>query len=145
MQWKERLLKDMKALPNFTDHGKIGHQDIAKEIQSSGVWAYPTGFPEVYCITGVKAQTGGAWPVTTDFAVLTETVPFGDKMHLEELDSESHTGKWTEDKIEEFKQLLIKRLKTPHAEEERKEMSDWAVANMSWANTAKKWDARFNK
>jgi len=145
MQWKERLLQDMKNLPNFTDHGKIGHKDIAEEIQSSGVWAYPTGFPEVYCITGVKAQAGGAWPITTDFAVLPETVPFGDKMHIDELDSESHTGKWTEEKIEEFKQLLIKRLKTPPAEEERKEMSDWAMANMSWANTAKKWNARFNK
>jgi len=143
MLWKEKLINSMKDLPNFTDHGRIGHQDIANTIKSASIWAYPTAFPEVYCITGVKAQLGGAWPVISDFAVLPETVPYGDKLHIEELDSDSHTGKWTEEQLKEYKDMLVERLKNPPTNEQRKEMSDWAKDNMSWTNTAKQWDEIF--
>lgn len=143
MRWKEKLIQDQKNLPNFTDHGKIGHEQVVKEIETAGIWAYPTAFPEVYCITGVKAQAGGAWPVISDFAVLPETVPYGDKIEIEELDKDNHVGKWSEKKLEEFKQMLIKRLKNPPTNEERKEMMKWAKENMSWAQTAKGWDEKF--
>lgn len=145
MMWKDRLIADQKRLKNFTDHGKVGHKEIANIIKSAGVWAYPTGFPEVYCITGVKAQLGGAWPVTSDFAVLPETVPFGDKVHIEELDKEQHVGRWTEAKLEEFTKLLVKRLKNPPTYKERKEMADWVIKNHSWSVTAKGWNEEFNK
>lgn len=145
MMWKDRLIAQQKDLPNFTDGGKIGHHKIVEEIESAGIWAYPTGFPEVYCISGVKAQAGGAWPVIADFAVLPETVPFGDKIEIEELDKDIHVGKWNEKLLEEYKQMLIKRLKNPATEEERKEMSDWAVKNHAWSVTAKGWDEEFTR
>jgi len=145
MMWKDRLVAQMKDLPNFTDHGKIGHHEIAKEIKSAGVWAYPTAFPEVYCITGVKAQLGGAWPVISDYAALSETVQYGDKIHIEELDKETHTGKWTEEQLKEYKDMLVERLKNPPTNKQREEMSNWAKDNMSWKNTAIQWDGIFTK
>jgi tetratricopeptide (TPR) repeat protein len=141
MEWKNKLVADQKRLKNFTDHGKISHKEIAKTILSAGVWAYPTGFPEVYCITGVKAQAGGAWPVYSNFAALKETVHFGDKIQIEE--NEDHVGKWSEDRLEEFKQLLISRLKNPASEKVRQAMMKWAQTNMSWEKTAKEWSDEF--
>lgn len=145
MEWKEKLIQNMKELPNFTDHGKVGHDEIAKAIKSAGIWAYPTGFPEVFCITGVKAQLGGAYPVTSDFAVLPETVPHGDKIHIEELDKDTHVGRWTDKLLEEYKDMLVKRLKNPPTEEERQKMTKWAIENYAWSVTAKGWNDEFLK
>lgn len=141
MEWKARLIQEQKNLKNFTDHGKIGHEEIARTIASAGIWAYPTGFPEVYCITGVKAQAGGAWPVYTNFAALKETVKFGDGIDIEE--NSSHVGEWTEELLEDFKQILIHRLKNPASKEQRQRMIDWAKNNMSWEETARGWDKEF--
>lgn len=143
MQWKEDLIKDGKDLKNFQDHGRIGHQQIVEEIAKAGVWAYPTAFPEVYCITGAKAQAGGAWPVTSDYAALKDIVKYGDKVHIEEA-NESHVGKWTQQAIDEFTEKLIYRLKNPPTEKERKEMQDWARNNLSWVSTAQGWNDEFS-
>lgn len=146
MAWKAKLIEEQKGLKNFTDHGKIGHKEIVREILSAGVWAYPTGFDEVYCITGVKAQAGGAWPVYSNHAALRDTVQFGDKVEIESKKVDGHdVGVWTDDKIEEFKQKLIYRLKNPVTDHERQKMMEWARANMSWSSTAYDWHEEFSK
>lgn len=146
MAWKYRLIEDQKRLKNFTDHGKIGHDKIAEEIQSSGVWAYPCPFPEVYCITGVKAQAGGAYPVISDYAALKETVKYGSKLPMEELDARNHVGYWGEKELEAYKQELISVLKSPEkVNKKRTEMMKWARENMSWKKTAQAWSEEFEK
>lgn len=146
MAWKAKLIKEQRTLKRFTDHGKIGHKEIVSEIFSAGVWAYPTGFDEVYCITGVKAQAGGAWPVYSNHAALKDTVQFGDKVEIESQKIDGHdVGVWTEEKIEEFKQKLIHRLKNPATDDERQPMMAWARSTHSWANTAKGWHDEFQR
>lgn len=137
MGWKSKLIKDMDGLQNFTDHGKIGHNEIVHEIQSAGVWAYPTHFPEVYAITAVKAQAGGAWPVYTNYAALKETVLFGDKLDI----PTTGTGEAviTDKEAKEFTDMLIYRLKNSATEEQRQVMSDTVLAKFSWKNTALGW------
>lgn len=141
MAWKNQLIATGEKLANVYDHGKINHDQIVQEIFKSGVWAYPTGFPEVYCITGVKAQAGGAWPVVSNFAALKETVKYGDKVEVPELDN--HIGKWTQKEVDEYTQLLIERLQNPIDEKNRQEMMNWARNEMSWASTAQQWDIDF--
>lgn len=60
-----------------THLGRIGHRELAKEYLSSGIWLYPTNFPEISCIAAMKAQVAGCIPVCTDFAALKETVKAG--------------------------------------------------------------------
>jgi len=141
MQWKEELIKDGESLQNFTDHGKINHQQIVEEIFKSGIWAYPTGFPEVYCITGVKAQAGGAWPVISNFAALKETVPFGDKIDITETDQ--HIGKWQKEDVAQYTKLLISALQNPPSEEDRQEMMTVIRTTRDWKNTAEQWHEDF--
>jgi glycosyltransferase involved in cell wall biosynthesis len=147
MGWKEKLLNMQSQLADkgVTNHGKIGHGQIVREIYKSGVWAYPSPFPEVYCITGVKAQAGGAWPVVSDYAALRDTVQYGDKQPMPNYDEQSRAGKWEYKDLEEYRDKLIHRLKNPPTREERTEMMKWARNNMSWEATAKGWSDEFSK
>lgn len=146
MAWKKKLLTMEAELESqgVTNHGKIGHTQIVKEIYKSGVWAYPSPFPEVYCITGVKAQAGGAWPVISDYAALKDTVQYGDKQPMPNYDKHSRAGKWEYKDLEEYRDKLIHRLKNPPTKEDRTEMMKWARNNMSWEATAKEWSDEFS-
>lgn len=145
MHWKDALIKQASSLKNFTDHGKIGHIDIVKEILSAGIWAYPTSFPEVSCITAMKAQAGGAWPVYTNFAALKTTVKYGDSVDGVEENAKTHAGYMNDKNIEEFKQKLIYRLKNPIADEERAKMMKDARGNMTWRSVANSWKEEIEK
>lgn len=147
MSWKEELLSTQKALASLgvTNHGKIGHKQIVQEIFSSGVWAYPSPFPEVYCITGVKAQAGGAWPVTSDYAALDETVKYGVKVPMPRKQKMGGAGIWDEKDLKKYEDKLIDTLKNPPSEEQREVMMQWARNNKSWQQTAEGWSDEFAK
>lgn len=145
MAWKEKMLKWEQELDGVNDHGKIGHKQIAEEIFKSGVWAYPCPFPEVYCITAVKAQAGGAVPVSSNFAALKETVKYGEILDMKAQDEKTPVGQWDKEELQKFKLALIKVLKDPDYQESiRKDMMTWA-RTQSWENTAKGWIEDFEK
>lgn len=143
MAWKQKLIDQGRNLIDFRDNDKIGHEQIIEEIQKAGVWAYPTMFPEVYCITAAKAQAGGAWPVSSDFAVLDDMVRFGYKQHMEEHSAQSHVGMWSEKEINQYTNALIDVLKNPPTEEQRREMMEFTRKKRSWLRTAEGWSEDF--
>lgn len=63
--------------------GRIGWEDLAKEMCSAGVWIYPTQFPEISCMAAMEAQAAGCIPVSSRCAALAETV-FTDPATLRE-------------------------------------------------------------
>jgi glycosyltransferase involved in cell wall biosynthesis len=99
------------------------------------VFAYPCFFPEVACITCLKAQAGGAWPVTSNFAALNDNVLFGDKIGM---------GKFEPRDIERYKLALIDRLKNPPSEKARQEMMRVSRQKFDWKQTAEQWNSEFN-
>jgi glycosyltransferase involved in cell wall biosynthesis len=140
MAWKEKMIQMEQELDGVTDHGKIGHEQIVEEIFKAGVWAYPCPFPEVYCITAVKAQAGGAVPVSSNFAALDETVQFGTKLSMKAQDEKTPVGQWSDGELDEFKDALIDMLSHPEKQEEiRPAMMKWAREEMTWKSTATKW------
>lgn len=140
MEWKDKIVNKMAEL-GVDDMGRIGQQEIVKLIQQSGIWAYPTQFPEIYCITAVKAQAGGAYPVCTDYAALAEMVDYGDRLHM---DSSKPIGEWEKGGIEEFKNNLIYRLNNPMDETTIIGMMNETRNKHSWASTARGWIDEFN-
>lgn len=62
---------------NVHNHGRVGTEDIYRWLLKSGVWLYPTRFPEISCISAMEAQACGAFPLCTDTAALKETVTWG--------------------------------------------------------------------
>jgi len=131
MKWKQMVLGLMRQ-PGITYHGRIGHNDLHKEMAKSGIWAYPTDFDEISCITAMECQALGAVPVVTTQGALNETVRNGLKVDVDIT---------TEEGQKEYKEQLIKLLKSPAKQKEYRDvMMKWAQDYFIWENVAKQWD-----
>ncbi len=131
MKWKQMVVDLMKQ-PGITYHGRVGHNELHKEQAQAGIWAYPTDFDEISCITGMECQALGAVPVTTTVGAVNETVKNGVKVDVDIR---------TEEGQKEYKEQLIKLLKNPKKQKEyRDNMMKWAQEHFLWSNVAKQWD-----
>jgi len=140
----KKLNTDLKALlaqTGVTDHGRVGHKELALEYMKSGVWAYPSDFPEISCITAMKAQEAGAVPVVTSYAALQETVKVGVVI----------PGKADAPEVrKDFQDSLIAILKET-AEQERirakllknKGIFSWSKVAQQWISEVKKEEDRW--
>jgi glycosyltransferase involved in cell wall biosynthesis len=79
-EFKLRMLS-LLSQEGVYEHGRVGQDELARELLSADVYAYPSNFTEISCISAMRAQACGAIPVTTDFAALDETVKYGYKVH----------------------------------------------------------------
>lgn len=131
MMWMVDMQQKAKSLEGVTERGRIGQDALNKEIFKSGVWAYPSFFPEVNCITAQKSMAGGAVPVTSTFAVLDDIIQYGQKVDM---------GNFEEEDIRKYKEALIEALEKPVPESYRRTMMKWAREKFDWKNTAKQWD-----
>lgn len=126
-EFKQMMVKAMNK-PGIVDHGRIGQKQLAKEVAKSGIYAYPSFFEEISCISAMRAQCAGAIPVTTDYAALAETNKYGIKV----------PGKAGENNDTYVKEL-ISLLKD---ENRQKEMREKMVKNrdiFSWERVARQW------
>lgn len=133
-EFKDTCLKLMEQ-PGITYHGRVGHEQLAKEFLKSSVWVYPTYFTEISCITAMKAQAAGAIPVTTTMAALNETVQHGYKISFSIYDKRTQLS---------FVQIVADLLNNPDKQEKiRKPMMKWAHQKLSWKSVAESWDSLF--
>ncbi len=84
--WKEKVSAQMKQ-PGITHHGRVGKEELKQIREKCGIWAYPTYFSEIFCITALDAQNDGLVPCTSDYGALAETVQSGFKVHAEDGDA----------------------------------------------------------
>jgi glycosyltransferase involved in cell wall biosynthesis len=87
MRWKWGIIKKLHELKahGVTEHGRVSHEELAQRMKEIQVWAYPTEFTEISCITAMKAQLAGCEPVVNAIAALDETVQFGRKTYLKNI------------------------------------------------------------
>lgn len=134
MEWMEGMKQRAEKL-GVLDLGKVSHARCVEELLSAGVWAYPCPFPEISCITAMKAQAAGAVPVASNYAALNETIQFGVKQEMDE---------WNDETREAYKTALIDMLQdTDKQAAIRAEMMPAARKLFSWTNVAKQWIAEF--
>lgn len=134
MAWREKMNKLMEQ-DGITHLGRISHEAVQKEFENAGIWAYPTHFGEISCITAMKAQAFGAIPVVVSYAALEETVQFGEKIDGDIYDQETKDA---------FLKALVGLLNDPERQEKiRKEMVPWAREKFLWSSVAKQWDQEF--
>lgn len=135
-RWKAQM-QELMAQDGVTDHGRVGHAELNKEIATAGIWAYPSSFEEISCISAMRAQSLGAIPVVTNYAALKETVQHGVKVNFDITTSEGQT---------EYQKELVLMLKDQKKQEEmRKPMMEFAQKEFLWENVAKKWKEEFDK
>ena len=120
MEKKFAELKDK----GVTVHGRVSHEQLAKEMQKIQVWAYPTQFPEIHCITALKAQQAECYPVATRVAALNETVQSGSMIDTEIIYIDGYQQKkFVKEVVSALKE---KKIGTP-------------VPDVDWSDVAKKW------
>jgi tetratricopeptide (TPR) repeat protein len=83
MAWMQTMKAKLQQ-DGITYHGRVGQKQLAKEMLASGVWLYPTEFPEIDCITAREMQAAGVYPITSGFAALKETQLTGEQIPVTE-------------------------------------------------------------
>ena len=133
MMWMKDMQKKLTQ-EGIIDHGRLSQRDLVKEYQKCSIFAYPTHFGEINCISAIKAQLYGCEPVVVNYAALKETVKYGRKVDGDIYDEE------TQDK---YKEQLIDALKNPMNDQKREEMMAWAKDNYGWDKIATSWSKEF--
>lgn len=87
-----KMLKDLED-QGVVHHERLSHEDLAKLMDRTQVWGYPTEFKEIHCITALKAQQARCFPVTTNVAALDETVQSGVKLDTQVFYSDEYQQK----------------------------------------------------
>ena len=135
MKWKDHML-EMMRYEGVADHGRLPQPLLARELKTCGVWAYPTHFGEINCISALKAQVYGCEPVVVEYAALEETVHFGRKVKGDIYDTETQ---------EAFLKELLDALKNPLSDEKREDMMAWAKSHYSWDKIIDGWSTEFKE
>ena len=135
MAWKTKML-NMMDYKGITDHGRVSQIELKGWYEQCGIWAYPTHFGEISCISAMKAQAWGAVPVVIDYAALQTTVQFGSKIGGDIYDKETK---------EEYKKALIEMLNPEKQEKIREPMMIWARGKFAWSSVAQQWIDEFSQ
>lgn len=129
MKHKWMMIRKINELQGVTEHGRVDHQTLAGRMKEIQIWAYPTEFTEIHCITALKAQEAGCIPVTTGIYALEETIVNHDytvKVYDIYSNKESQV---------KFIASLVKALK-----DAQKGVEVAHVPNAYWSEVAKVWD-----
>lgn len=135
MAWKKKQIErfeKLKSQGRAEGGTMIGHKEIAKKYLQAGIFLYPTRFFEIHCISAVKAQAGGAVPITSDYAALEETVQWGVKVHEEVEKMGESIPELQGKEIESYVDAIINAKEEP--------MQQWAKDTYNWDNIINKWD-----
>ena len=145
-EWKAEIVARIKAL-GVKELGRISHDEIAKLYQRANIFAYPSEFAEIDCISLSKAMAGGAIPVTTDFGAMGDKSGHGGVfLHPSKTkDSWYGPGKFHYEIIDpelkaKFVREAVKLLLNPPTEQEREPMREWARHAFDWNTVADSWN-----
>lgn len=127
--WKEKINKLMEQ-KGIAHHGRVGKSELKKIRQECGIWAYPTHFQEINCITALESQRDGLVPVTMDFAALNETVHGGSKIEGDIYETEVQ---------DEYVQQLIHWMSDENEWKKESKKVSKAVESYSWDIISAAW------
>lgn len=130
MNWMKEMQK-MMTYKGIIHHGRVGKKELFTIAKNCGVWAYPTTFEEIDCITGKYTQALGLTPVVFNYAALETTVQFGTKIELDPHDPKS---------MNTYTKELIKQMRHP---QDTLRMTQWAQNEFMWERIAEGWVHEF--
>lgn len=131
--WKKQveMLLSQKGIFHY---GRLGKRELDHIRKKCGIWAYPTYFQEINCITALEAQKDGLVPVTMTLGALNETVQSGFKI---EGDIKNVLVK------DEYLRSLLELMGDRDLwEKESRKAVKWGSKHY-WGTIAKNWDEVF--
>jgi len=146
MDWKASVQKAVKDA-GIKEVGRVNHDEIARLSLTANVWAYPSGFAEIDCISLSKAMAAGTIPVATDFSAVGEKAGHGGFFFHSNLTNDT----WflpgqtdfactDETLLDQMADKIIDLLKNPPSEETRLIMRQWAKKTFDWTVIANQWN-----
>lgn len=134
-EWK-RDVQELMSQPGITHHGRVS-KDKLEEIRSEcGIWAYPTYFTEIFCITALECQRDGLVPVTMALGALKETACKGILVE---------GGIYKREVQDEFKHKLLSLMGDKQEWKRLKNKCEKFSRNYDWSTQARKWTDVFNQ
>ena len=144
MEWMNKTIEEMQSA-GIESLGRLSQEDVGNLYQKASVFAYPTEFAEIDCISVKKAQAANCMPITTDFGALDTSNKFGIKIH-----SDKNKDNWIEpyqftfgikDKKmqKEWVDAVVAQLTNPKPMTVDK---DW-IDSFGWYNIANRWNNVF--
>lgn len=145
MKWKDEIEAKIKDA-GIESLGKLPQKDVAGLYEEGTIFAYPSEFFEIDCISVKKAQAAGCIPVTTDFAAFDESVQFGVKIH-----SKKDNTNWalpyqygfgiTDEKMKQaWVDAVVEILERGVSAKTMNDMQKWAREWFNWPRIANLWD-----
>lgn len=146
MEWKLNIRKGLKEA-GIEELGMLNHSDVAKLYKKGTIFAYPSEFAEIDCISLTKALACGCVPVTTNFAALGEKIGYGGYF----LPSKKTKDDWCdsyqndfaiqdEEMINNWAKAVITELRNPTNKDTKKQMREYALNNYSWHHIGGLWN-----
>ncbi len=140
MAWMKHM-NELMTQKGVTHHGRVSQPELQEWYKKCGIFAYPSHFYEINCISVIKAQLWGAVPVTTGFAALEETQKYGVKVEGEIYENVGLSPKLKKRYTEE----LIEALKDEKWQDRQRDlMGKWAREKYSWKRVAEQWSKEFD-
>lgn len=113
------------------EHGQVGHDELNKAFAKTSLWTYPCIGLETFCITALRAQCAGAFPVIIEGSALKETVRHGFKCF--------NPSAYRSTLLKAMEQIDKVTL------DERKKMREFILAEYSWDHLARQWKELFDQ
>lgn len=127
-------IESLKNQPGIEWKGKVGQKVLAEEFSKAAIVPYMSNFPEISCITAMKAMAHGCTFMGPDDFALPETCGSYGKLVKGPLDHP--------ERQKEFVDRLIEELRSPTSSERRMEVARWARSK-TWASIAQQWHELF--
>ena len=150
MAWMEETKKAIKE-SGIEDLGKLSQEEVGKLYQKASIFAYPTEFAEIDCISVKKANAAHCYSVTTDFGALFESVYFGSTVHSTKTKDnwnrpyQFHFGLEDEEAQKLFVTFVVNGLKLGETKVTKAcyPAVDERAGSLSWNKIAERWNKEF--
>jgi len=133
----EYLWGRIEELPNCTNLGHLNKQELYKQYQSAGIYAYCSDFEEVFCISAVEAMASGAVFVCNDVGALREVL--GDCGYF--VSGQASTP----DYQDRFIKALLYLAKNPSRRKRLAERGRKRAERFNWGVIVEQWMEKFHQ
>ncbi|MEE8522132.1 MAG: hypothetical protein V3S83_12290 [Gemmatimonadota bacterium] len=136
----ERECQALLDKVNATNVHRIGFDKMNILMQTSGVWLYPTRFPEISCMSAMEAQANGCVVLATDFGALEETILQYSRELCPKLDDLPPCGEVSDEWFDEAARRLVEACEISAASHEiRQDIADAAEEYFNVDALAAEW------
>jgi glycosyltransferase involved in cell wall biosynthesis len=115
----------------------IPQEDVAKKYKEAKIFLYGTQFYEIHCISAVKAQAGGCYPITSNFAALDESVQYGIKIPTSGVRWGTQSTFGDEENVDKYVEAIESL--GEEAELEIAGEQEWAHDTYNWDKISNNW------